>query len=92
MFTLEDIELAHGKIKSGAEFPKYIQEIKGLGVTAFDTCVTDSHTIYFGKNGFQATPKPQYDAMTIANKSDKDRFRHLPHKPSSNFFKNKAMF
>ena len=31
MFTLEQIELAHSKVKSGAEFPRYIQEIKELG-------------------------------------------------------------
>lgn len=74
MFTIEEIEVAHSKIKSGAEFPKYIQEIKGIGVTAFETWVTDSHTNYFGKNGFHAKSKPKYDAMTIGDTSDKDRF------------------
>lgn len=76
MLNLEDIELAHSKIKSGADFPKYIQEIKEIGVTAFETWVTDSHTTYYGKNGFQTTSKPQYDVMSIANKSDKDKFHH----------------
>jgi len=74
MFTIEQIELAHSKIKSGAEFPKYIKEIKGIGVTSFETWVTDSHTSYFGKNGFQTKSKPKYDDMIIANKSDKDKF------------------
>lgn len=74
MFTVEEIELALSKVKSGAEFPKYIQEIKGMGVTEFETWVNDSHTDYFGKNEFQTTSKPKYDALTIANKSDKDRF------------------
>lgn len=76
MFTLEDIELAHSKVKTGAEFPKYIKEIKGMGVTAFETWVTDSHTHYLGNKGYQRTSKPQYDILTIANKSDKDRFSH----------------
>jgi uncharacterized protein YbcV (DUF1398 family) len=31
MFTLEQIKQAHSKVKSGADFPKYIQEIKILG-------------------------------------------------------------
>lgn len=39
MFTVEQIEQAHGKVKSGADFPKYIQEIKALGVTSFETWV-----------------------------------------------------
>jgi|SRR5690554_1239299 len=75
MFTVEEIELAHSKVKTGAEFPKYIEEIKGLGVTGFETWVRDSHTNYFGKNEFQTKSKPKYEALTIADKSDKDSFR-----------------
>ena len=74
MFTIEEIELAHSKVKTGAEFPKYIKEIKGIGVTGFETWVNDSHTTYFGKKGFQIKSKPQYDMMTIADKSDKEKF------------------
>ena len=39
MFTVEQIKEAHSKVKSGADFPQYIQEIKILGVTAFETWV-----------------------------------------------------
>ncbi len=74
MFTVEQIELAHEKVKSGADFPKYIQEIKELGVTAFETWVFDSHTSYFGKDGFQTTSKPKYEELTIADTSNKDSF------------------
>ena len=76
MFTVEQIELAHSKIKSGAEFPKYIQEIKKMGVTAFKTWVSDSHTEYFGKSGFQTKSKPKYKDLIIANSSDKEKFIH----------------
>jgi uncharacterized protein YbcV (DUF1398 family) len=76
MFTVEQIELAHSKIKSGAEFPKYIQEIKALGVIAFETWVSDSHTEYFGKGGFQANSKPKYSTLTIADNSDQEKFIH----------------
>ncbi len=44
MFTIEEIEFAHAKIKSGADFPNYIQDIKKIGVVAFETWVSDSHT------------------------------------------------
>lgn len=74
MFTVEQIELAHSKIKTGAEFPKYIQEIKEIGVTAFETMVADSHTKYFGKNGFQTKSTAKYDEMTIADHSNKEKF------------------
>lgn len=74
MFTVEQIELAHRKIKSGAEFPKYIQEIKTIGVTAFETWVADSHTEYFGKDNFRTKSKPKYEEITIAKNSNKDIF------------------
>jgi uncharacterized protein YbcV (DUF1398 family) len=74
MFTIKQIELAHSKIKSGAEFPKYIQDIKAIGITAFETWVTDSHTEYFGKDNFQTESKPKYEKITIANNSNKDKF------------------
>jgi len=35
MFTVEQIDKAHEKVKSGADFPNYIQEIKQMGVTAY---------------------------------------------------------
>lgn len=39
MFTVEQIEEVHEKVKSGADFPKYIQEIKQIGVVSFETWV-----------------------------------------------------
>ena len=44
MFTIEQIQSAHSKVKSGADFPKYIQEIKALGVTSYETYVEDGRT------------------------------------------------
>jgi Protein of unknown function (DUF1398) len=35
MFKVEQIKAAHGKVKSGADFPSYIREIKVLGVTSY---------------------------------------------------------
>ncbi|MES2416867.1 MAG: DUF1398 family protein [Bacteroidota bacterium] len=74
MFTVEQIRLAHEKVKSGADFPKYIQEIKEMGVTVFETWVNDSHTDYFGKNNYQTKSKSQYDELTISANSDKEKF------------------
>jgi uncharacterized protein YbcV (DUF1398 family) len=76
MFTLQQIQQAHDKVKSGADFPKYIQEIKIIGVLGFETWVVDSHTNYFGKNDFQIQSQPMYEQLTIADSSDKDKFQH----------------
>jgi len=74
MFTVEQIELAHEKVKSGADFPKYIQEIKQMGVTAYETWVNDSHTEYFGKNDYQTKSLPQYENLTITDSSNSEKF------------------
>ena len=36
MFTVEQIKTAHGKVKSGADFPAYINEVKKLGVSFYE--------------------------------------------------------
>ena len=74
MFTVEQIEQAHQKVKSGADFPKYIQEIKQLGVKGFETWVKDSHTDYFGTNSYKTQSNPQYAELSIEGKSNKEKF------------------
>ena len=74
MFTVEQINQAHEKVKSGADFPKYIQEIKQMGVTSFESWVTDSHTEYFGENNYQTKSLPQYENLTIADSSNREKF------------------
>lgn len=76
MFTVEQIEQAHDKVKSGADFPIYIQEIKQMGVTAFETWVSDSHTDYFGKADYRTKSQPQYEDLSIASVNDKEKFSH----------------
>lgn len=74
MFTVNQIEEAHSKVKSGADFPKYIQEIKELGVTEFETWVKDSHTVYSGNNDFKTNSLPQYDVLQISDEVKSDEF------------------
>lgn len=74
MFTVAQIEQIHNKVKSGADFPGYIREIKQLGVAAYETWVSDSHTEYFGKDGFQTGSAPKYAPLLIAEAIEKERF------------------
>jgi uncharacterized protein YbcV (DUF1398 family) len=76
MFTLKQIEEAHSKVKSGADFPNYIQEIKTLGVNEFETWVNDSHTEYYGQNGYRTSSSPMYENLEIENSSDPSKFKH----------------
>ncbi len=74
MFTIDQIKAAHSKVKSGADFPKYIQDLIGLGVETYSTYVIDGHSEYFGKNGYQIKSDSKYTVLNIAEKSDSQMF------------------
>ena len=67
MFTAEQIKAAHSKVKSGADFPSYIKEIKGFGVTHYETYVTDGHIDYHGDHDYTASLPARYDSLSIAD-------------------------
>ncbi|QKJ32679.1 DUF1398 family protein [Mucilaginibacter mali] len=73
-FTVEQIKAAHSKVKSGADFPAYIQELIKLGVTGYQTFVTDSHTLYKGANGYETASAARYEPLIIADASNKSVF------------------
>jgi uncharacterized protein YbcV (DUF1398 family) len=66
-FTVEQIKAAHSKVKSGADFPSYIKEIKALGVTHYEAYVLDGHIDYHGANGYTAKVPEKYEPLTIAD-------------------------
>ena len=70
MFTIEQIKTAHAKVKSGADFPNYIQDIIKLGVTGYETYVSDSHTLFLGEDNYSVESAAKYTPLTIADKSD----------------------
>lgn len=67
MFTIKQIEEAHSKVKSGADFPKYISDIKQIGVIAFETWVKDSHIVYFGSDDFTIKSEGKYEMLSVNN-------------------------
>ena len=75
MFTTEQIKSAHTKVISGADFPSYIKEIKGLGVTHYEAYVTDGHIDYHSANNYTAKVPAKYDPLIIANSSKAEAFK-----------------
>lgn len=76
MFTVEQIKAAHSKVRSGADFPAYIRDIKNLGVTGYETYVTDGHTDYHGADNFTTTSPARYDALPISDTTDTGHFKN----------------
>lgn len=74
MFTLDQIKTAHSKVKSGADFPVYIQDLMKLGVNAYSTYVKDGHAEYFGDNDYAVKSDHKYSPLTVLEKSDKETF------------------
>lgn len=76
MFTLEQIKQAHSKVKSGADFPKYIQDMKQLGVQSYEHFVSDGHVQYRGVNEFTIAADPKWESRNIALKADTAQLKH----------------
>jgi len=75
MFTVEQIKAAHSKVKSGADFPSYIKDIKELGVTHYEAYVSDGHIDYHGANEHTAKVPAKYDPLVIAHASKDEEFK-----------------
>jgi uncharacterized protein YbcV (DUF1398 family) len=66
MFTLDQIKAALSEVKTGADFPVYISNIRKLGVTYYETFLVDGHTVYHGKDGVEMTSAPRYSELEIS--------------------------
>lgn len=75
MFTLEDIKQAHSQVKSGADFPKYIQAMKELGVLSYEVSLRNGQVTYSGVDNFQITTITSIDPLLINPLLDIDTFR-----------------
>lgn len=75
MFTLEKIKEAHSQVKSGADFPAYIQDIKRLGVLSYEHFVADGHITYHGNPGFVLAAPPKWIPVPIASDGQKEKLR-----------------
>lgn len=75
MFTAEQIKAAHSKVKSGADFPAYIKEIRAVGVTHYEAYVTDGHIDYHGGSGYTTKVPAKYAPLTIADSVKHDEFK-----------------
>lgn len=64
-FTVEQMKAAHAKVKSGADFPRYIQEIKALGLKRYTFDLTDGTVTYFGENGYQVAAPAIYEPKSL---------------------------
>jgi len=75
VFTIEQIKAAHSKVRSGADFPAYIRDIKKSGVTYYETFVSDGHTDYYGTDNYKISTTAKYDTLKITETSNTEQFK-----------------
>ena len=75
MFTIDQIHEAFGKVKSGADFPQFVQDLKAIGVTHYDNYVADGRTVYYGTNDFAIHGEPKYSTMKISADSSAEKLK-----------------
>ena len=76
MFTLEQISQTHAKVKSGADFPRYVQDLKALGMAHYDFYVVDGHSEYFATTGERLDAPAKYPTLKVASHGDTPALRH----------------
>jgi uncharacterized protein YbcV (DUF1398 family) len=76
MFTLQQIKIAHAKVKTGADFPAYIQVLKQLGLVRYSFMVTDGSATYFGTDDYHVNREPGFAPRPIAQSASPEASRH----------------
>lgn len=75
MFTARQIKEAHAKVKSGADYPRYVQELKELGVVRYDFIVGNGGNVFHGGNGFSLKTENQCDGLQVADWSSTEKLQ-----------------
>jgi len=78
MFTEQQIKEAHAKVKTGADYPAYIKELKKLGVLKYDYLVHNGANIFYGEGNFSVTNgvSGNHKELRVAAKSSADKLKH----------------
>jgi uncharacterized protein YbcV (DUF1398 family) len=74
-FTIDQIRAVHSKVKTGADFPAYIQDMKKLGIKRYEHYLSDGHIKYYGAEGFTISADAKWPERKIADHAQKEKFR-----------------
>lgn len=75
MFSLEEIQKAEQQIETGADFPKFAEALKSLGVKRVDVFVINGVAYYYGDNDETVEGTPVYENLLIEPKSSVADFK-----------------
>ena len=73
-FTIEQLNAAEAKVKSGADFPNYMKGLIEMGVLQLETFVDDGNTVFHGEGRHAVTAASKYPPLEIANVYNAQQF------------------
>ncbi len=76
MFTIEQIKAAHSKVKTGADFPSYVQEMKSLGILFYEHFVSDGRIQYQGLNNFTLSANAKWTLVEVAKTGNNESLKN----------------
>lgn len=74
-FTIDEIKAEHQKVKSGADFPAYIQSIKKIGVSYYTAYVADGNIEYTDTENQSVSTGSKYDTLMVAENVNLSHFK-----------------
>lgn len=75
MFTLKQLNDAHSKVKTGADFANYVKEIKALGLKSYEFIVSDGSIVYHGDLEQKIISGPIYETLSINPNSSSEKLQ-----------------
>ncbi len=81
-FTLTQINDARAKVKTGADFPREIQDFKDIGVKKYEFFVEDGTFMYYGEYKFSlrapsAYAKSNFSSLEVDAKASLSQFKSI---------------
>jgi uncharacterized protein YbcV (DUF1398 family) len=76
MFSKAEIDAATAKVRSGADYPRLVQELKSLGVRRYEHIVADGANLYHGDGGHSLRIAHPQDAISVADVSSAEKLKH----------------
>jgi hypothetical protein len=73
VFTLDQIEELHERLGTAETLSDCVRSLAALGVTRYDSFVSDGHSEYMGRDPHRVTSLAAQDELNVAEISDCDR-------------------
>lgn len=69
-FTEQDIRAAYAKTRTGADFPRLIQDLKKLGIVSYDHMLASGSNIFHGEHGQSVSLSNMGPSVPVSDQAD----------------------